>query len=57
MAMLSKHFLRFYSPGTMTAETTEKLIDSWDVDQAVTMAGKIVERHHARPLWLLFHYP
>jgi hypothetical protein len=37
--MLSKHFVRFYSPGT---------------DQAVAMAGKIVERHNARPYGLCF---
>jgi hypothetical protein len=52
--MLSKHFVRFYSPGTFVAEMTEKPIDAWDVNQAVAMAGKIVERHNARPYGFCF---
>lgn len=46
---MEKHFVTFYSPGTFCAETTEKPIDSWDIDAAVEMARSITERHGARP--------
>lgn len=46
---MEKHFVTFYSPGTFLAETTEKPIDSWDVDAAQKMAHDIVERYGATP--------
>jgi hypothetical protein len=51
---MQKHFVTFYSPGTFVAETTEKPIDSWDVDAAVKMAETITERHNARPYGFRF---
>jgi len=46
---MKKHFVVFYSPGTFVPETTEMLIDSWDVDKAVEMSKGIVERYGAKP--------
>ena len=46
--MMEAHFVTFYSPGTIVAETTTKPIPSWDVDLAVAMASDIRERHGAR---------
>jgi hypothetical protein len=34
MAAVKQHFVTFYSPGTFFAETSEKPIDSWDVEKA-----------------------
>lgn len=47
--MLYKHFVEFFSPGTFVAETTERSIDSWDVEQAKKMAVEITERYGAKP--------
>jgi hypothetical protein len=52
--MLQKHFVTFYSPGTIVAETTEKPIDYWNVDATVKMAEAITERHNARPYGFRF---
>ena len=49
MGAIQQHFVRFYSPGTFVAETTDKPIDSWDVEKAVKMARKIKERYDATP--------
>lgn len=46
---IEKHFVTFYSPGTFVAETTEKEIDNWDIEQATAMAENITERYGARP--------
>lgn len=51
---MEKHFVTFYSPGTFVAETTEKPIDSWDVEQAKEMARSIKERHAAVPYGFRF---
>lgn len=52
--VMQKHFVTFYSPGTLFAETTTKPIDSWDVDTAVAMSKDIVERYNARPYGFRF---
>lgn len=49
MATVTAHFVTFFSPGTFVAETTEKAIDSWDVEAAKKMASKITERYGAHP--------
>lgn len=51
---MKKHFVTFYSPGTLVAETTEKPIDEWDVDVAMEMAHEVVERHGATPYGFRF---
>jgi hypothetical protein len=47
--MKQQHFVTFYSPGTFVAETTERPIASWDVQEAVVMSKKIHERYNAKP--------
>lgn len=47
--MMEKHFVRFISPGTFFAETSEKEIKSWNVPAAVEMARNVTERHGAKP--------
>ncbi len=49
-----KHFVIFFSPGTLFSEQTEKSINSWDVGKAVKMAKKIKERHGATPYGFCF---
>lgn len=46
---MKKHFVTFYSPGTMVAETTIKEIESWDTDKAVEISKEIKERYGALP--------
>lgn len=49
-----KHFVTFYSPGTFVSETSDRPVDSWDVDVAATMAGTVLERHNAIPYGFRF---
>lgn len=51
---MKKHFVTFYSPGTLVSETTTKPIDSWDTDRAMEMAHEIKERHGATPYGFQF---
>lgn len=51
---MKKHFVRFFSPGTLFAEVSEREIDSWDVEVARKLAGKIMERHEATPYGFQF---
>jgi hypothetical protein len=48
------HFVTFYSPGTFVAETTEKPIQSWDIEIAKKMARAIKERYGAVPYGFRF---
>ena len=54
MATLEKHFVTFYSPGSFTAETSRKPIDSWNTEDAIAMAKDIKERHGAVPYGFRF---
>lgn len=51
---MKKHFVTFYSPGTLVHETSELPIASWSVTTAVKMARKITERHGATPFGFQF---
>lgn len=51
---MEKHFVTFYSPGTFVAETSEKPIESWNVDIAMEMAREIIERYDATPYAFIF---
>lgn len=51
---MRKHFVTFYSHGTVFHETTTREIDSWDVEKAAEMARTIIERHGARPFAFKF---
>jgi hypothetical protein len=51
---MKRHFVTFYSPGTIVAETTEKPIDSWDAEKAKAMASEITERYNATPYGFRF---
>ena len=51
---MKKKFVTFYSPGTFVAETSEKEIDSWDVNVAIEMARDIKERYNALPYGFQF---
>ena len=51
---MKKHFVTFYSPGTFVAETSEKPIDSWDVEKAKEMVRGIKERYNATPYGFRF---
>lgn len=54
MAKIEKHVVTFYSPGTFVAETSDRPIDSWDVNKAMEMAHDITERYGATPYGLQF---
>lgn len=51
---IKQHFVTFYSPGTFVHETNEEPIAFWDVDLAVEMAKRIVQRYNARPYGFRF---
>lgn len=54
MTTAQQHYVQFYSPGTLAAETTARPIDSWDVNVAVKMAMNVQERHMATPYGFRF---
>lgn len=51
---MQKHFVTFYSPGTLVSETSDREIYAWDVNEAVEMAKSIKERHGAVPYGFRF---
>lgn len=54
MATRIKHYVTFYSPGLLFAESSSLPIDSWDTRAAVGLAEGIRERHGARPYGFKF---
>jgi len=51
---MKKHFVTFYSPGTFVAEQTEKPVESWNIETAISMAKEIKERYNALPYGFQF---
>ena len=51
---MEKYFVVFCSPGTFVDETTEKPIESWDIEKAKVMATDVHERYGARPFGFYF---
>lgn len=51
---MKKHFVTFLSPGTFVHETTERPIESHDVEEAKRLAHGIEERHGAIPFAFYF---
>lgn len=51
---MKQHFVRFSSPGTFFAETTEVPITSWNIKKAVELSHTIKERYGATPYGFRF---
>ena len=51
---MKKHFVEFLSPGTFVSESSVQPIESWDVEEAKTLARSINERHSATPYGFRF---
>jgi hypothetical protein len=52
--MMKRHFVVFYSPGTLFAEQSERPVASWDIEAAKKMARDIKARHGATPYGFRF---
>jgi len=51
---MRQNFVVFFSPGTLVAEQSTKLIDSWDIDKAIELSKDIKERYGALPYGFCF---
>lgn len=54
MGKMHKHFVTFFSPGTLVAEETTQPIDAWDVHAATALVNGITERYGATPYGFQF---
>jgi hypothetical protein len=51
---VEKHFVTFYSPGSMFSETDTFEVPSWEVDAAVKLSKDVRQRYSARPYAFYF---
>jgi len=51
---MKRHFVKFYSPGTLVSEITTKQIECWNIIRAQKMAKDIKERYGATPYGFRF---
>jgi len=51
---MRQNFVVFFSPGTLVAEQSTKLINSWDIDKAIELSKDIKERYGALPYGFCF---
>lgn len=51
---MKKHFVTFYSPGTLFSESSSKPIEDWNVKEAVLLSKNVEERHGAKPYGFVF---
>lgn len=51
---MQKHFVTFYSPGTVVSESSVREIGSWDVTLAIELSEGIGERYGAKPYGFQF---
>jgi hypothetical protein len=49
-----KHFVRFFSPGTLLSEQTDKPVKKWDTKEALKILPNIEERYGAKPYGFCF---
>lgn len=49
-----KHYVVFFSPGTLVAESSERPVKAWDTREAAKIAKGIKERHGAIPYGFRF---
>lgn len=54
MSAVEKHYVVFYSPGTIFHETRQQPIESWGIPEACMRARNVVERHGAKPFAFTF---
>lgn len=51
---MQKHYVVFYSPGSLFSETSSYDIDSWDVEKAIELSKDVKERYGAIPYGFRF---
>lgn len=51
---ITKHFVTFYSPGTLVSEDRTLPIDAWEPEAALALLGGISERYGATPYGFRF---